>query len=152
MPTLLIFIVNNWRLILVAGLISAVVIQSWRLDVMQRDEEARLKAEQIQAEANKRNKERTDAQYRTDLATARAAGVRWARSQFVQTSPAGSSNPGLACFSAGELDQALTRWAGQVYERFTAIAQRVEEVAAAYRACDAWAEELGAVSRSQGVE
>lgn len=142
---------NPYLILGVAGAFVAVSaiagVQSYRLQgaqgtiaLLELEKSEQVKDQLEQAAANQRNKERTDAQYKLDMAAARTVGVRVGSDrQFVKPAPTGGSETELACFSADELNRELTAWAGRVAERFSGAAIAAEEVAAAYRSCKAWA-------------
>lgn len=75
--------------------------------------EAAKKLADAQAAEDKRKKESSDHEYETTIASLRADVKRMrddrARSRFVPAAPAGSRNPGIACFDRAELEQAIRR-------------------------------------------
>lgn len=122
-----------WSFLVMAGLAGVAGVQTYRLNTYQLEEKARVEAEQKAALANLRNKERTDAQYKLDLATARRAGVRIGSSMLSCTGagdPRSSQEP-TTCFGTERLNAELTEFARQA-----------EEVAAAFRACRAYVLDL----------
>ena len=76
--------------------------------------EAAKKLADAQAAEDKRNKESSDHEYQTTIASLRADVKRMrddrARSRFVPAAPAGSRSVDLACFDRAELEQALQRF------------------------------------------
>lgn len=76
--------------------------------------EAAKKLADAKAAEDKRNKESSDHEYQTTIASLRADVKRMrddrARGRFVPAAPAGSRNPGIACFDRAELEQALRRF------------------------------------------
>lgn len=76
--------------------------------------EAAKKLADAKAAEDKRNKESSDHEYETTIASLRADVKRMrddrARSRFVPAAPAGSRSVGLACFDRAELEQALQRF------------------------------------------
>lgn len=75
--------------------------------------EAAKKLAEAKAAEDKRIKENSDHEYQITLAGLRADNKRLrddrARASFVPAAPAGSRNPGIACFDRAELEQALRR-------------------------------------------
>lgn len=130
--------------------LGALGVQSYRLQgvrgtlsVLQTQVKARDTADAKQALVNQRNKERTDEEYiaaRRRAALARVS-VKPAAEPIVAAT--GSGDDATACFDRGRLNNELTGFFGRVAERLSAIAESGEEVAAAYRACRAWALEAG---------
>lgn len=142
---------NPYLILGVAGafvVVSAIAgVQSYRLQgahgeikLFQAADKERVRAAAVKAGHDLKNKERTDAQYALDVRAARAAGVRAATPTggFLKPAAAGSPDPEIVCFGAGELDRELGEWAARVAGRLSGVAQQAEEVAAAYRACKAW--------------
>lgn len=99
-------------------------VQGLRLDALQAkydgfvattkaEGEAAKKLADAKAAEDKRKKESSDHEYQTTIASLRADVKRMrddrARSSFVPAAPAGSRNPGIACFDRAELEQALRR-------------------------------------------
>lgn len=130
---------------------AAWTLQGWRLGtqlqhakgeiaLFEAADKERERASALAAANNLKNKERTDAQYKIDVAAAHARGVRVGSDrQFVKSAPTASSERELACFDAGELDRELSAWAERVAGRFNVGVRQAEEVAAAFRSCQAWA-------------
>ena len=99
-------------------------VQGLRLDALQAkydrfvattkaEGEAAKKLADAKAAEDKRNKESSDHEYETTIASLRADVKRMrddrARSRFVPAAPAGSRSVGIACFDRAELEQALRR-------------------------------------------
>ena len=95
-------------------------VQGLRLDALQAfvattkaQGEAAKKLADAAAAEDKRKKESSDHEYETTIASLRADVKRMrddrARSGFVPAAPAGSRNPGIACFDRAELEQAIRR-------------------------------------------
>lgn len=149
----------NWRLILFAVVLGALGVQSYRLQgvqgtltTMEQKENDRVLAEQKQALASARNKERTDAQYQLDLRAARAARVRAPTGRYFVAAAPGGGDKSAACFDPGELNRELTEWVTRVAGRLSRTAEQAEEVAAAYRACAAWGREVGGLLAPRAPE
>lgn len=99
-------------------------VQGLRLDALQAkydgfvettkaEGEAAKKLAEAQAAEDKRKKESSDHEYETTIASLRADVKRMrddrTRGRFVPAAPAGSRNPGIACFDRAELEQAIRR-------------------------------------------
>lgn len=144
-------ILSNWRLVGFTLVLAFAGVQSYRLQSAQGqialyklEEKNRQEVAAREALHQLRNKERTDAQLRNDLRAAHAAGVRLGvkQGEFVHPRAAGSADSEVACYDLRELNTELGGWAERVVERFRAVAQQAEEVAAAYRACRDYALDL----------
>ena len=93
-------------------------VQGRRLDAVQafvattkaQGEAAKKLADAMAAE-DKRKKESSDHEYQATIASLRADVKRMrddrTRGRFVPAAPAGSRNPGIACFDRAELEQAI---------------------------------------------
>lgn len=108
----------------VSGAGGAWWVQGLRLDALQAkydgfvatvkaEGEAATKLAEATAAEDKRKKESSDHEYETTITSLRADVKRMrddrARSRFVPAAPAGSRNPGIACFDRAELEQAIRR-------------------------------------------
>ena len=75
--------------------------------------EAAQREAEAKAKADRQLKESSDREYQATIAALRADVKRMrddrARSRFVPAAPAGSRNPGIACFDRAELEQAIRR-------------------------------------------
>lgn len=100
-------------------------VQGLRLDALQAkydgfvattkaEGEAAKKLADAKAAEDKRKKESSDHEYETTIASLRADVKRMrddrTRGSFVPAAPAGSRNPGIACFDRAELEQAIRRF------------------------------------------
>ena len=109
---------------LASGAAPAWYVQGLRLDALQSKHdgfvattkaqgEAAKKEAEAKAKADRQLKESSDREYQTTIASLRADVKRMrddrARASFVPAAPAGSRNPGLACFDRADLDGALRR-------------------------------------------
>lgn len=153
-----------WREILIALLVAAVGVQSYRLlsaegerDILVVEKTERERRDAMRDSQNAKNRERTDEE--TTAARKRAAVV------VVRGDPggtgikpgqpfvAGGGNSPVACFDRGRLDQELAGWVERHARsistalsavarigdsRFTEVAREGEGVAADYRACRAY--------------
>ena len=124
-PTLLLWLaLGAFALGLASGGGVAWKVQGWRLDSVQAkfdgfvattkaEGEAAQKLADAQAAEDKRNKEKSDADYQNAIFGLRddVKRLRDARasSGYVPAAPAGSRSPGLACFDRADLEQALRR-------------------------------------------
>jgi hypothetical protein len=104
-------------------------------------EEARREA-QRREDAAKKAKEKTDAEIRALRARADDLARRLrderARAGYVPPAPAGTGDPGLACFDRAELERAIARLDAGVSE----LAREGDEAAVALESLRAWAREL----------
>ena len=119
---------NPWALAalfalgLASGAGGAWWVQGLRLDAVQAEYDGFVATTKAQGEAakkladakaaeDKRNKESSDHEYETTIASLRADVKRMrddrARSGFVPAAPAGSRNPGIACFDRAELERTI---------------------------------------------
>lgn len=124
-PTLLLWLaLGSFALGLASGAGGAWTVQGWRLDTVQAkfdgfvatvkaEGEAAEKLAKAAAAEDKRNKESSDHEYESRIASLTADNQRLrdarARSGYVPAAPAGSRSPELACFDRTELEQALRR-------------------------------------------
>jgi len=124
-PTLFLWLLlGSFALGLASGAGGAWTVQGWRLDAVKAEfdgftatvkaqGEAAEKLAKAAAAEDKRNKEKSDADYQNAISGLRADVKRLrddrARSGYVPAAPAGSRSPGLACFDRAELEQALQR-------------------------------------------
>ena len=122
---------NPWALValfalgLSSGAGGAWWVQGLRLDAVQAkydgfvattkaEGEAAKKLADAKAAEDKRKKESSDHEYETTIAGLNADIKRMrddrARSRFVPAAPAGSRNPGIACFDRAELERTLQQF------------------------------------------
>ena len=109
---------------LASGAAPAWYVQGLRLDALQSKHdgfvattkaqgEAAKKEAEAKAKADRQLKESSDHEYETTIASLRADVKRMrddrTRGRFVPAAPAGSRNPGIACFDRAELEQAIRR-------------------------------------------
>jgi hypothetical protein len=155
-----------WKEILIAALVVAIGVQSYRLqgtqaerDILVVEKTERARRDAMRETQNVKNKERTDEE--TTAARGRAAVV------VVRGKPAGtgikpgkpidiaaSGDDAIVCFDRRRLNAELAGWLERHVAglnaafsataelgngRFTTIAREGEGVAADYRACRAWA-------------
>lgn len=160
-----IMILGWWKELLIASLVVAIGVQSYRLhsaqterDVLALEKTERARRDAMRDTQNVKNKERTDEE--TTAARRRAAAVVVRSKPATRVDPgkpvdvAGGGDESLACFDRGRLNAELAGWverhaaglseflAGIAQlgdQRFTGIAREGEGVAADYRACRAWA-------------
>ena len=134
----------------VSGAGGAWWVQGLRLDAVQAkydgfvattkaQGEAAKKLADAQAAEDKRKKESSDHEYETTIASLRAdvKRMRDARSgsRFVPAAPAGSRNPGIACFDRAELERTLQ----QFDEAITGLIAEGDADAVGLNTARAWA-------------
>lgn len=156
-------LLRYWKVIAVGLLVIALGVQSYRLKaasgqvaVLKEREAAQLREQEKRELHNSRNKERTDEDYAGALKRASAARVLDQPASIVaHQAPAAASGEGTAaCSGGGDVDALVAEFAQRHAtrltlvladisrrdaERATAIARLGEELAAAYRACHAFA-------------
>lgn len=119
---------NPWALValfalgLSSGAGGAWWVQGLRLDAVKAEYAGFVATTKAQGEAakkladataaeDKRNKESSDHEYETTIASLRADVKRMrddrTRGRFVPAAPAGSRNPGIACFDRAELERTI---------------------------------------------
>jgi hypothetical protein len=152
----------HWKLILVLALVSALGVQTYRLQGKEAERAAlaqekveRERRDALRAAANQRNKERTDEEHAAARARAAAVRVRVNPSAGIVAGPApvlaaGRDGGPAVCLDRGRINQELAEFsrrhaegvaeaARRHAERLEGIAREGEAVAAGYRACRAWA-------------
>lgn len=172
--TILTFVRQYWKLALFALLLAALGAQSYRLQgaqgelaVLAEREAAQLRAQQLRALHNLRNKERTDEEYAAAQRRAAAVVVRVEPTGVTSApTPAVGGDGATVCFDRGRLNEELAGWverharrltaalaaAAQLgNRRFTDVARESEGVAAAYRACRSFAVNLEDASGAGAV-
>ena len=138
-----------WYVLVIAGLLMALGMQSYRLqgaqgerDLLALEKTKRQRRDALRDSANAKNKERTDEEHasarrRAATSVVRVDGPGIKPRETVE--PAGSGNDPIACFDRGKLNQELAGFLGRHAERLSGIAREGEGVAADFRACKAWA-------------
>ena len=132
---------------LVLVVVIAFGLLSWRLavvtgqrDVLVVEAKAREERDALRELQNLKNRERTNEEY---LAASRRASNSRVRVEGpgirATVEPAGSGDQTIACFDRGKLNQELAGFFERHGERLTGVAKSGEGVAAAFRACQAWA-------------
>ena len=131
--------------IVVLALVAALGVQSYRLqgaqgerDILALEKSERTKRDIEREARNFGNVERTNEEHRAAAVRAGAVVVRGNAASGIRVkpaAPAGSRDESTVCFDRGQLDAAIAEYAG----RLTGIAREGEALAAAYRACRAWA-------------
>lgn len=154
---------ENWKIILLTTLVLMWGIQTYRLQgakgqiALYEYQQAQQKSNQAKQElANLRNKERTDEEYASAKRRAATVIVRSKPRTIIasQAPSTGGNNQPSGCVTRGEIDRTLTEFAREhaagltaIYADFsqrhaveaTAAVQQLESLAAAYRACRAFA-------------
>lgn len=130
-------------------------VQGLRLDAVQAkydgfvattkaEGEAAKKLAEAKAAEDKRKKESSDHEYETTIASLRADVKRMrdarAGSRIVPAAPAGSRNPGIACFDRAELEQALQ----QFDEAVTGLVEQGDADAVGLNVARSWAASIRA--------
>ena len=124
-PTLFLWLLlGSFALGLASGAGGAWTVQGWRLDAVKAEFDGFVTTTKAQGEIaenlakakeaeDKRNKEKSDADYQNAISGLRADVKRLrddrARGGYVPAAPAGSRNPEIACFDRADLEQALRR-------------------------------------------
>lgn len=149
-----------WKEIAIAVLVLAlgVIYHLWtvaddRVDFLEAQIKARQDRDELRLSANRKNKERTDAEYlaargRAGTVVVRDEAPRIRAPRKIELAPGGDN--GTICFERGRLLEAVTGWVQRdgarlaelsraIRERSTDDARAGEDLAAAYRACRAWA-------------
>jgi hypothetical protein len=122
----------SWRLAVVTGQRDVLVVEA----------KAREERDALRELQNLKNRERTNEEY---LAATKRAGNSRVRVEGPGIRPretvesAGSGNDPVACFDRRKLNEELAGLYERHAERLTGIAKSGEGVAAAFRACQAWA-------------
>lgn len=125
----------------------AVGVQSYRLqgtqaerDILTLEKTERARRDAMRDVANMKNKERTDAEYATAKRRAALARVRLDGPGIrPATELAGGGDERIACFDRGRLNEELAGFVERHAGRLSAVAGEGEGLAAALRACRAWA-------------
>lgn len=133
-----------WREILIALLLAAVGVQSYRLqgvqgerDILQLEKTERARRDGMRDMTNLKNRERTNEEDATARRRAAAVVVRVEAPgiKYVPTAAPGSGDESSAIFYRGLLEQELAASAQRSADRHTELARAGEDLAAAYRAC-----------------